>query len=314
VGGGIELWNREESANCFIAVFDDEAAMHAGIRMRMPYGPRARARCRPANDRQAPGVPLLPPWPAAIETASEEEGDPDARGACAGQGKRSGGLLRRSPRALPVRKPAHVVAAVVRERARPDHCYVCGGVCTAEEGDCAHCGTPVGSAPVTQPDDRLRRHWCSSECRDAALEQERQDLGELSSEGSGPAGQFTAEWKDDPEVRDAMARAAEVLAILALPDEEEARAGLAACGLYPVALVHGELDSDEAVELITGWMARAAGRLGCRHKSGGNDATTYLFPSHDAAVDFLAEVTGFAKSWWTVTVTARPVCNRGGAW
>jgi hypothetical protein len=142
----------------------------------------------------------------------------------------------------------------------------------------------------------------------------RQAAEDIRSEGSGPAGQLTAEWKDDPEVRDAMARAAEVLAILALPDEEEARAGFAACGLYPVAVVHGELDSDEAVELITGRMARAAERLGCRHKSGGNDATTYLFPSHDAAVDFLAEVTGFAKSWWTVTATARPVYNRGGAW
>lgn len=97
-------------------------------------------------------------------------------------------------------------------------------------------------------------------------------------------------------MRDAIARAAEILAILALPDEEAARAGLAARGPYPVAVVHGELDSDEAAELIADRMARAAERLGCHQKSGGNDATTYLFPSHDAAVDFLAEVAGFAES------------------
>jgi hypothetical protein len=115
-------------------------------------------------------------------------------------------------------------------------------------------------------------------------------------------------------VRDAMSRAAEIFAILALPDEEAARDNLAACGLYPVSVVHGELDSEEAVELITGRVARAAERLGCRHKQGSNDATTYLFPSHDAAVDFLAEVTEFAESWWTVTATARPAYNRGDAW
>lgn len=42
---------------------------------------------------------------------------------------------------------------------------------------------------------------------------------------------------------------------------------------------HGELDSDEAVGLISGRLAEAAERPGCRQKSGGNDATTYLFPS-----------------------------------
>jgi len=78
--------------------------------------------------------------------------------------------------------------------------------------------------------------------------------------------------------------------------------------------MHGELHSDKAVELICGRLAEAAKRLGCRHKSGGNDATTYRFSSHDAAVRFLAETTGFAESWWTVTATARPAYNRGGAW
>jgi hypothetical protein len=127
------------------------------------------------------------------------------------------------------------------------------------------------------------------------------------------AGKLMSDWADDPAIRDAMARAREILAVLALT-EEQARGELAARGLYPVSVVHGELDSDQAAELVSRRMAEAADRLGCRHKSGGNDATTYLFPSHDAAVDFLAEVTGFAESWWTVTATARPVYNRGGAW
>jgi hypothetical protein len=122
-----------------------------------------------------------------------------------------------------------------------------------------------------------------------------------------------ADWTDDPAVREAMARAREIAAITALP-EETARAELAARGLHPVSVAHGEPESDQAVELICGRLAEAAERLGCRHKSGGNDATTYLFPSHDAAVQFLAEVTGFAESWWTVTATARPVYNHGGAW
>jgi hypothetical protein len=60
------------------------------------------------------------------------------------------------------------------------------------------------------------------------------------------------------------------------------------------------------VELVCGRMAAVAERLGCRRKSGGNDATTYLIPSHDAAVDFIAEVTGLAEPWWTVTATAGP--------
>lgn len=203
----------------------------------------------------------------------------------------------------------------VQRLATTYHCHVCGGVCTAEEGDCDRCGATAGGAPVTQPGDRLRRHWCGSQCRDAALAEESQPAETRAlSEGSGPTGQVPAGWQDTPEVRDALGRAAEILAILALPDEEAARARLAARGLYPVAVVHGEPDSDVAVELICGRMSRAAERLGCRHKSGGNDATTYLFPARDAAVDFLAEVSGFAESWWTLTATARPVYNRGGSW
>lgn len=122
-----------------------------------------------------------------------------------------------------------------------------------------------------------------------------------------------AHWADDPDVQRAIARAAEITAILALP-EAAALAALAARSLYPVSVAYGELDHEEAVDLVCRRMAETAGQLGCRHTSGGNDATTYLFPSHLASVQFLAEVTGFAEPWWTVTATAKPVYNRGGGW
>jgi hypothetical protein len=62
----------------------------------------------------------------------------------------------------------------VQRLATTYHCHVCGGVCTAEEGDCDRCGAPISGAPLTQPDDRLCRRWCSDGCRDAALEEGRQ--------------------------------------------------------------------------------------------------------------------------------------------
>lgn len=61
----------------------------------------------------------------------------------------------------------------VQRLATTYHCSECGGVCTAEEGDCVRCGGSTGDAPVTLPGDLLRRHWCSSECRDAELEDDR---------------------------------------------------------------------------------------------------------------------------------------------
>jgi hypothetical protein len=58
----------------------------------------------------------------------------------------------------------------VQRLATTYHCHQCDGVCTAEENDCHRCGANISGAPVTQPEDPLRRHWCSSGCRDAAFE------------------------------------------------------------------------------------------------------------------------------------------------
>lgn len=61
----------------------------------------------------------------------------------------------------------------VQRLATTYHCHDCGGVCASEEDDCDRCGASTSGAPVTQPDDRLRRRWCSSGCRDAALDEDR---------------------------------------------------------------------------------------------------------------------------------------------
>jgi hypothetical protein len=62
----------------------------------------------------------------------------------------------------------------VQRLATTYHCHDCRGTCTGEEGDCDRCGASISVAPVTYPDDSLRRHWCSSRCRNAAFEEDRQ--------------------------------------------------------------------------------------------------------------------------------------------
>ncbi len=115
---------------------------------------------------------------------------------------------------------------------------------------------------------------------------------------------------DDEEMQAALERMAEVAAIMALP-EEQAAARLASIGRWPVSVVHGAPESDAAAKLIER-LAQTARRYHCVHKTGKNEATTYMFPSHEAAVAFLADVTGFAESWWVVTLTAHPVYPGGG--
>lgn len=61
----------------------------------------------------------------------------------------------------------------VQRLATTYYCRNCGGVCTAEEGDCARCGGTINGAPVSLPGDQLRRRWCSSSCRDTELEEDR---------------------------------------------------------------------------------------------------------------------------------------------
>ncbi len=121
---------------------------------------------------------------------------------------------------------------------------------------------------------------------------------------------MTGNWKDDPDIKAAIARAAEMDAALragALVAEAE----MTAAGLRPVTVVHGPMESDDDVELICGVLPRLAEEAGhSPGRRGGSDYMTYFFDGPEAgqaAVRFIAAVSGIAPRWWRVTATATPV-------
>ena len=93
-------------------------------------------------------------------------------------------------------------------------------------------------------------------------------------------------------------------------------AELAAHGIRPVSVVHGDIESDEDVALIYGTdpdrpgLHALADQAGQYHQTrGGNDFTTWFFDGPDAgqaAITFIAAVTAIAPDWWVVTATAQP--------
>jgi hypothetical protein len=92
-------------------------------------------------------------------------------------------------------------------------------------------------------------------------------------------------------------------------------AELAAHGVRPVSVVHGDVESDEDAALIYGDQHRPglhglAAQAGQYHQTrAGNDYTTWFFDGPDAeqaAVRFIAAVTAIAPPWWIVTPTAQP--------
>lgn len=91
-------------------------------------------------------------------------------------------------------------------------------------------------------------------------------------------------------------------------------AALAASGVHPVSVVHGDPDSDKAVELIFGTLHRLAEGAGHFTRTvGGNDYTTWFFEgpgAEQAAIRFITAVTAIAESWWVVTATAQPRFER----
>lgn len=97
-------------------------------------------------------------------------------------------------------------------------------------------------------------------------------------------------------------------------------AELAAHGIHPVSVVHGEVESYEDEALIYGTdparpglhdLAQQAGQY---HRTvGGHGYTTWFFDGPDAdqaAVRFIAAVTAIAPPWWIVTPTAQPKFDR----
>jgi hypothetical protein len=93
-------------------------------------------------------------------------------------------------------------------------------------------------------------------------------------------------------------------------------AEMAAHGIHPVSVVHGDLESSEDEQLIYGpdGLHALAGRAGHYHRTrGGNDYTTWFFDGPDAeqaAITFIAAVTAIARRWWIVTPTAQPKFRR----
>ncbi len=89
-------------------------------------------------------------------------------------------------------------------------------------------------------------------------------------------------------------------------------AELAAQGIHPVSVVHGDLESADDEKLIYGpdGLHALAGRAGPYHRTrGGNDYTTWFFDgpgAEQAAITFIAAVTAIARRWWVVTPTAQP--------
>jgi hypothetical protein len=93
---------------------------------------------------------------------------------------------------------------------------------------------------------------------------------------------------------------------------------LAALGICPVSVVHGEPDSEKSAQLIetllrlAGECCQATGstlplRRGC------NDATTYFFAgpaAARAALMFTGKADAVAERWWIITPTIDPVYHR----
>ena len=95
-----------------------------------------------------------------------------------------------------------------------------------------------------------------------------------------------------------------------LQTAEEAE--LAAHGIRPVSVVHGDLESADDEQLIYGpeGLHALAGQAGHYHQyRGGNDYTTWFFDGDDAeqaAIAFIAAAIAIARPGWVVTPTAQP--------
>ena len=95
-----------------------------------------------------------------------------------------------------------------------------------------------------------------------------------------------------------------------LQTAEEAE--LAAHGIHPVSVVHGDVESADDEKLIYGpeGLHALAGQAGQYHRTrGGNDYTTWFFDgpgAEQAAITFIAAVTAIAPLWWVITPTAQP--------
>lgn len=88
-----------------------------------------------------------------------------------------------------------------------------------------------------------------------------------------------------------------------------AEAELAAQGIYPVSIVHGDAEDMDQVarhEMLHE-LADQCGTV--KTTIGGNAYTTFLFSgpgAEDASLRFIALALNYAAAWWRITPTAQP--------
>jgi len=127
---------------------------------------------------------------------------------------------------------------------------------------------------------------------------------EPDEEATRRIGDFLAGLPSDP--------AALMAAFDQLQTAEEAE--LAAHGIHPVSVVHGDAESADDQTLIFGILPHLAQLAGpFTSTRGGNDYTTWFFDgpeAEQAALTFIASATAIAPHWWVITPTAQPKFDR----
>ena len=114
---------------------------------------------------------------------------------------------------------------------------------------------------------------------------------------------------DDP-AHEVAKRRAEQLAAMFVNLQVVTEAELAAQGIRPVSVIHGDAETVEDADLIYRVLHRLADECGpLAGYRGGNDYTTFLFSgdgAEDAATAFTTQVQAIAPRSWRITATAHP--------
>jgi hypothetical protein len=123
---------------------------------------------------------------------------------------------------------------------------------------------------------------------------------EPGQEADRRIGSFLARLPADPAALTA------VLSHMQVAEEAE----LAAGGVHPVSVVHGDVGSADDEKLVFGvlpHLAREAGPFALMR--GGSDYMTWFFDgaaAEQAAITFISSVTAIAPRWWVITPAAQP--------
>jgi hypothetical protein len=117
-----------------------------------------------------------------------------------------------------------------------------------------------------------------------------------------------------PSPWDEARRQAERLEAIFASAEVVTEAELAAHGISPVTVVHGDPETSQDADLIHE-LHRLAGECGpLRGWRGGGDYVTFLFSGPAAGQDaaaLIARAAAIARPWWRITATVRPAWHPG---